>query len=480
MNILVLNPPNRFEEKINRDLIYGCWCKGNRVSNIQLPNLTLLYIATVIKQAGYNVKLVDALAENKKLEDLLNIIENFDAVIVSTSNTTFREDVYVLSELKKKNERLKTIICGAHPTVYPDCIKEEHIDFGIQREIEQTTVDLLDAMENKKDFGNVLGISYKKDGKIFVNAMRPFIKNLDELPFPDRTLINKDQYFHPLAERLPFTTMMTSRGCIGRCIMCTSPDFYGHIYRMRSPENILKEMELVQQQGYKEVLIRDETFTVNKQRAMKMCEGIIERKIDLTWSCNSRVDTIDEELAIMMKRAGCHTVWFGVESGDQEILDKMKKGVKVETIENTFKVLHKVGMKTHAHFIFGNVGETRESVKKSIAFMKKIKPTTVDIGITTPFPGTELFNMIKEKTEEIGDGTQLPMHDIHTKTFFNKYICELSDSELEQATFDAYKAFYMRPSYVADRFIQVRSFSELMLVLRGAVSVLMLFGFKRT
>ena len=212
--------------------------------------------------------------------------------------------------------------------------------------------------------------------------------------------------------------------------------------------------------GYKDVLFRDEIFTADRERLEKICKGIIERKIKIIWASNARIGTLNEDLLKLMKKAGCYSIWLGVESGDQGILNNIKKDIKVETIEKTFQMIRKVGIDTHAHLMFGSPGETKETLRNSIEFVKKINPDTIDIGVITPFPGTELYEMVAKKTNKMEEGIQFDIGNVHTKTFFNEYFCDLKGEEIEKAITRAYKEFYLRPGYVLKRFLKMRNFND--------------------
>jgi len=478
MKILVLNPPNKHNEPIGRDLIYGCWCHGKRVADIQLPPLNLMYIASLLKDN--EVKLVDALSKRWSIEESLNKIEDdFDILIIASSNTTFRDDVEFSEKLKEKNKNLKVIFCGPHSTVYPKKVLEEDvIDIGVQGEVEETIKELIEVLKVDGDLSKVKGISYRENGNITVNEKRENIENLDSLPFPDWDMVDKEDFFNPLAKKEPIATVLSSRGCIGRCTFCTSPSFYGRKYRFRSAENVLEELEILYKKGFREVLFRDETFTISKERTRKICEGMIERGIKLSWMCNIRIGSVDKELMELMKKAGCHNLWVGVESGVQEILDIAKKDIKVEDIVKTFEIARDVKINTHAHFMFGMEGESKESLDKTIKFIKKIRPTTIDIGITTPFPGTVLFDKVKEKTDKLGDGTQWGIDKVHSNAFFNEFFCDVRSEEIEKAIFKAYKEFYLRPGYVLGTLFKVRSFNELGNVIKAGWNTV-LFSFRK-
>lgn len=472
MRILVLNPPSKIVKNVVRDVLYGCWCKGKRIGGLKFPPISLLYIATVLKESGHLVKLLDAGGERKPISEVKKEIENYQVVVISTSTMTFNEDAQVLAELKKENNKLTTIIFGSHPTFMPHySLAKDAVDIIVQGEPEFIIRDLMGALEKKDDsWKKTKGIGFREKGKVIINEPYPYIKDLDALPFPDRKMLSEDiDYFNPVVKRLPYTTVITSRGCPGKCSFCTVPFFYGKKVRYRSWESAIEELEIIQNQGYKEVFFRDETFTFYKERNIRICQEIIKRKIDLTWICNARVGTVDRETMRLMKEAGCHMIKFGVESGAQKILDNLKKGITVEQTRETFAWAHEVSMKTHAHIMLGSPGETEETVEQTIRFVKEIAPATATFGLCTPYPGTELFLKVVQRHPEIKDGSACDLRRLHTKGFFNEAFTQLTKRELERNITKAYRRFYFRPSYLIRSLGRIRSKDELKrLILAGA------------
>jgi radical SAM superfamily enzyme YgiQ (UPF0313 family) len=284
-------------------------------------------------------------------------------------------------------------------------------------------------------------------------------------------------YFNPVVKRMPYTTMFTSRGCPGRCTFCASPSFYGKKIRMRTAENILKELEIVQDLGYKEVFFRDEIFTISKRRLMDICKGIIKKRIEITWICSSRIDKVDLEMMEAMKEAGCHMLRLGVESGVQELLDNIKKDIRVEQTRQVFRWAHRVGLDTHAHMMIGLPGETKKTLNETIEFVKEIDPTIVTFGILTVYPGTPLFYQIRAEHPEIGDGTQSDISRLHTKSFFNEYFTDLTKEELSKYIRKVYREFYMRPNYILRWLKRVKDIDELKRVtLAGTQIFSFIFG----
>jgi len=488
MKVLVLNPPSKYSKNVVRDALWGCWCKGKRIAGTSVPPINQVLTATLLQKEGHNAKFLDALGLQMTIEDVGRDINDYQAVIVQTSTMTFKEDAQVLLDLKSKNKKLVTIIYGSHPTFMPEFSLIDGIDFAVMFEHEYIIRDLLKAIEGKKNppplpvgqafrpagnWENIKGIAYKSNGEIIVNPEYPFIENLDELPFADRTLLpTKIEYFNPIVKRLPYTTMFTSRGCPAKCTFCTAPFFMGRKIRFRSAENVIKELEYVTSLGYKEVFFRDETFTVFKERNLKICEEIIKRKIDLSWICNARIGTIDKETMITMKKSGCHMIRFGVESGVQEILDNVKKGIDAEKTKETFAIAKEVRMDTHAHLMIGLPGDTLDTVNRTIEFVKEIEPTTATFGICTPYPGTALFDVVKEKFPHIKDGSEADLKKLHTTGFFNQAFTEIDAQKLEKLVKLAYRKFYFRPKYLINTLKSIKSFDELKRKIIAGTSVL--------
>lgn len=477
MNILVLIPPSKFSKNVARDLVYGCWCKGKRIAGIKFPPISQLLIATILRDAGHRVVLSDALAEQKTVSDVIDIIGDFDIVIVLTSTMTINEDSEFLNQLKMANPGLKTIVFGGHPTFMPrHTLQRNGIDLIVQREAEYVIRDLTICLANgDNSWKKVNGIGYKDNGNLIINLFYPFIEELDNLPIPDRTMLPRDiDYFNPVIKRMPYTTMMTSRGCPGECTFCASPPFYGRKIRVQSADRVVSEMEVIAGQGYKEIFFRDEIFTVSKKRVVDICEGIIRKGIDISWICSARIDSIDLEMMKIMKRSGCHMVRLGVESGVQGILDNIKKGITVEQTKEVFKWAHKVRMDTHAHCMIGMPGETQDTVNETLRFVKEIDPTVITFGICTPYPGTPLFNMVLKRFPGIDDGSRADLRSLHTQGFYNEIFTDLTTEELSKNLRRIYRGFYLRPIYLSKWLKRINNISELKRVILAGTQV---FGF---
>ncbi|RJR44083.1 MAG: radical SAM protein [Deltaproteobacteria bacterium] len=462
-------------KNIVRDLVYGCWCNGRRIGGMQMPPLNDLYAATHCRQPGVEVVFLDAQMEPERYQALARDgFRGVAAVVMLSSTQSFREDVGTIKRIKSLNPKVRAVLFGSHPTFMPAyCLAEECVDFLVQGEPEATLKELIRTIINRGDPGEVRGAGYRDgNGKIRVNPKRPFMK-MDDLPIPDRSLLPaRADYFNPVVKRLPYTTMQTSRGCPGRCIFCTAPTFYGNRYRFRSPENVLAELKEVKRLGFREVFFRDETFTANRERNLVICEAMIRENLDLSWIANGRVDLVDKESLELMKRAGCHMLKFGVESGSDAILKAYRKGTSTDQARAAFRRARDAGLETHAHFVMGGPGESRDSLERTVDFAKELKPTTVSFGILTPYPGTELFARVAQKHPEIRDGSDSNMDNLHVQGFYSESICGLKGEDLSRAVVRAYRRFYFRPAYLLERLRKIRTLEELVILGVAGLNVL--------
>jgi anaerobic magnesium-protoporphyrin IX monomethyl ester cyclase len=472
MKVLVLNPPSTVTKNYIRDLIYGCWCKGKRIGGATSPPLNLLYIATILKNDGHKVKFVDALAEEKSIDDIKKIIKQTDVVIESTSQMSFTDDVHVLTQFKKANPKLVTILFGSQPTFYPEeALDQKAVDILVKREAEFIIKDVLHLMEQGKDWGKVLGIAYRKNGKKIINPDYPF-SDVNKLPIPDRTFLPKNiDFFNPIIKRMPYTTAMTSRGCPGLCTFCNVPDFYGKTDRFMTAERVIEEIKEIMKLGYREIWFRDETFTAFPKRNEIICNWLIKNKVDLTWIANARVNMITKDMMKLMKKAGCHMIKFGVESSNQEILNRVKKGIKVSKTKEVFSWANEIGIGTHAHTMIGMPGDTKETVEATIQFIKEINPTTATFGICTPYAGTPMFNEVLEKNPAIKDGSSLSKVRLHVDAYYSKHFTKVSNKDLQRYLKKAYREFYFRPSYIWKWIKRIDNLDELKRVLLAGSNV---------
>jgi radical SAM superfamily enzyme YgiQ (UPF0313 family) len=296
------------------------------------------------------------------------------------------------------------------------------------------------------------------------NANRPLIKNLDELPFPARELLPNEKYYSALYKN-PFTFILAGRGCPHQCIFCAGPQLMsGRAYRFRSPRSIVDEMKFIKKNfpQLKSVLFNDDTLNVNKKHILEVCDLMIKEKVNLPWAAYSRTDSVDEEIAAKMKKGGCFLVKVGFESGNDEILKAMKKGVRAtaEQGRKCAKIFKKAGIQVHGTFVFGMPGETPETIEQTIEYAKSLDIDFVQFSIAQPYPGTEFFSMLKEKGYMKFDSWAEFLDEEGCITPIFEYP-QLSKQDLEKAHKRAYKKYYFRPKYIAKAIMQRLANKEL-------------------
>ncbi|MCK4730467.1 MAG: radical SAM protein [Candidatus Aenigmarchaeota archaeon] len=418
--------------------------------------LGLCYIAGMIKKE-HEVEILDCPALKYKLEDAGKYIKSYKPDLVGISVTTpDLVQATKLSELIKSHSKAVVVAGGPHPSLLPgDVISLPSVDIVVRGEGEFIFKNLVSAIEQSKDLKIVDGICFKKNGKVICTSLPKPIEDLDSLPFPARELLPIDKYKQLIGFPDSFITLITSRGCPFSCIYC-SKGVFGNRTRFRTPENILKEIkENVEKYNIKELIFYDDTFTLNKERVMKICDLLIENKINIPWKCETRVDTVDYELLKKMKEAGCFIISYGVESGNEKILKTIQKVVNKDRIRKTFRLTKKVGIQTLGYFMIGIPGETKETIKDTLDFAIELDPDYAQFSIATPYPGTQLYKMVLEKNlliekdwtkySYVGDNS-LPV--IRTE--------ELSQEDLLVELKNIMHKFYFRPKYIFKQFLKCR------------------------
>lgn len=463
MNIFVLNPATLLTKNVVRDVLYGCWCNGKRIGGATVPPFALLQVAAVLKNDGNDVEFLDAQAEQTSLEEMIPRIIHADMVIISTSTMTFEEDAKTLFAFKEVNSDILTVVFGSHPTFLSKAtLSHPGVDIAVRHEPEYILRDLARQLRQGQDWKQVQGIAFKKDGQVVINPPYPFIENLDELPFPDISLLPKNiDYFNPIVRNMPYMTTSTSRGCPGRCSFCTAPAFDGNRLRFQSADYVIQEIEYLVSNGFREIYFRDDTFFVNKKRDRAICQAIIEKNLNISWLGNARIGMIDFDTMQLAKEAGCHTIKFGIESGDQRVLDRSRKGYKIEQAYQTFQWAHELGVATHAHCMLGMPGDNENTIQKTIQFVKELNATTATFGICTPYPGAPLYDEVLQNHPEIGDGSSSDLSKLHVEGLFNELYADITKEKLERYITKAYRSFYLRPQIFLSMLKQIRSLDDI-------------------
>jgi len=329
-----------------------------------------------------------------------------------------------------------------------------NITIDYHQEYDYTIKDLANTLENNKDLKNVLGLSYKANGKIYHNLDRPLIEDLDSLPFVTQIYkkhLNIKNYFFAAAQ-YPFVMIITGRGCIYRCSFCMLPQvFHGRKYRMRSAENIVKEFEYVINNllEVKEIGIEDDTFTIDKERVKKFCELIIKKNIKMDWYCNVRAD-LDYDTMKIMKKAGCRMLTVGFESASQKILNNIHKGITVKQIKDFVKNSKKADLLVHGCFVFGLPGETKETLNQSLQLSKELNCDSMQFYPVQAYPGTELYEWAENKGYlTTHDFSKWVTKDGQVNTTIN--LPNLSREEIMNFCDKSFREYYLRWNYILSK-----------------------------
>ncbi len=428
MRAVVVNLPDESGQNIIKDLYNGAWCRGARISNALMPPLGLLYAYTVLRQAGWRVRLIDAVYHSLTIEKLLISVEDQDLIVAHTSAYTFSFDRQVLMRLREHLPDCTIFVFGnLQPQQASSLIDAGQADHVCTSDPEWVLMTLANSTSLKEPLAGV----YHRQA---MNIEKAPLQDLDTLPIPDRRPILGYRYPNLLAKTENWTNALASRGCRYACTFCNTPGYYERSYRRHSTARVMEELEYLVDLGYREIFFRDDLFFAGN--IPELCEAILQRGLILGWVCNQRVETLDEKTLALMARAGCHTIKFGVESGSDEVLSRIGKAGK-QHARQTFTHCRRLGIRTHAHLMIGLPGETREQVRQTLAFLDELDPYTFTLGLFTPHPGSELYEQLQ------ADG-MLPS-GIFKEALHNNPSC-LEDRELQWTLQRAYLTRYLDPS----------------------------------
>lgn len=460
MDVLILNP-STFRKN------YGDYADAGGRSQ----PLGICYVAAILEQNNIKVKILDAeildLTFEQTVEEIVK--NNPKILLISILTTTYDSVVELSKHLKSKNPNLMIVVGGPHLATNPDTTLDNPcFDVGIIGEAEYTALELVQCLLKGEDFRkqNIKGIIYKQDGETVTTPSRELIQNLDELPMPAYHLLPPIDLYHPQIHSYRYTPvvgMITSRGCPYRCMFCDQGVF-GKRFRYLSAHKIAEQIELLQKKyGIKEVTFFDDVFTLNKKRVYELCDELEKRKIKIAWSCLSRADHVDKELLIRMRKAGCWLIAMGIESGNQEILDFIKKDVKLERIKQATDWAHEAGIKIRGFFQIGHPKETEQTIEDTINFAKSIKIYSAEFTISTPFKGTELYEVAHQYGTFDKTDTSLfsQMFPVFTPYGFTQ-------KDLLKKQKELHRRYYLRPKKILEFALLIRNFSDLKRYWAGA------------
>lgn len=421
IDIMLVNPPTPDKQ---------LWIRsqhrvGRRTrENMVWPQVSLAQMAALLHD-GYSVKVVDANAERMGWPEFTRLLDKHQPKYYLTQVTapTLENDMYGCFLARSRGA--KTIAMGTHVTPIPRETMRAYpvLDYVLVGEPDLTLRDLLDHLEGKvkhrsphveklfdehdptyspsfKDSGSVAmngikGLAWRDRGEVVVNFPRPFIRNLDDMPHPLHHLLPWEKYRMPLIKG-PFTFIVTSRGCTAGCTYCIKHVSYQYTVRLRSPENIMEELRILKKLGVRNIHMYADLFTVNRDQVTGLCEMMIDEGLNMRWTCNSRVDYVDEEMLALMGKAGCWLISWGIESGNEQILRHARKGAYPDKAEQALKWARRAGIKNWGYFIVGLPGETEKTIRETIDFSKKLPLDIALFHVAAPYPGTPFFFEVVE------------------------------------------------------------------------------------
>lgn len=470
MKIILINPP--FEEQYS----VGTSKSIKYVLNV-IPPLGLAYLAAILEKNNFKVNIIDCTIEPLGEAFKKIIYENPQIIGLTATTPTFESVKFIAQKIKADLPKTMIVIGGAHVTAMPYQTMETNcFDIGVLGEAEETFLELVRQITENGVFNlsAINGLIIKEDGKYTFTPKREFIKNLDAVPYPARDLLPPLSRYRPTPasyKRLPLGVIISSRGCPQQCTFCDRAVF-GNYYRARSAENVLGEFdELVDKYGAREVRFFDDCFALDRARVYKICSALAKRKPLIPWTCLTTVASVDRDLLKAMKASGCWQVLFGLESGDEEMLKVLKKGVVLQQNVNAVKWAKEAGLNVRADFIVGSPGETKESLEKTLRFAVNARLDYAHFNKFVPYPGTELYARLMQE----GYGFNFNSGCSITDNSCFLYIPESLPKDYYMNFINyAHKKFYLRPGYILKRLLSIRTWDEFIGQIRGFLAISLL------
>lgn len=460
--ILFINPPYS---------AYG-GVKGHGGKNAPL---NLAYLASYIREKKDKicVDIIDAEGLELRLPRLYEQVDTFcpDIIGITCPTPVYWVVKQICRELKDKDSRVPIILGGPHPTALPrETLMDMDADVVVIGEGEETVIELIDALEKGRRLDNILGLAFKNCNEVTINPRRELIKDLDTLPFPAKDLLPLQNYYLPPTKRIRSeraTNMITSRGCPFNCTFCMARTAWGRQTRLRNIESVLDEIkENVEVYKLTEFSFHDELFTLKKSRVIELCKGIIDRGLDISWVCQARAGTVNEEMLEFMKKAGCGKIAFGFESGNQHMLNLMNKRETLQNAVESARLCKQAGIGVAGAFILGHPGETIESIQDTIRFAIELDIDTAAFFIAIPYPGTKLYDLAVKNgylQKNVDWRKFAPVSNLESPMA----LPNLSPCELVEWKRKAYRSFYLRPSYMYQKLKSLRNYGDILDILKG-------------
>ncbi len=460
--ILLIYPPSPVMNREDR-------CQqptDNLVVIPPLPPSDLLYMASISRMADFEPYVRDYSLNGGTTEDFEQDLMNIkpDYVVLNAASTTLKNDLLVLSSIKKLLPKTVTVAKGAHfLTLDEETLREyKNLDIVIRGEVEFSLSDIL----KKVPLNQIQGITYRDDdNNIIKNPDRPFIENLDEIPYPARDLIDNSLYIRPDTGETQ-AVIKVSRGCPYHCFFCLATPVSGAKVRTRSPKNIVGEIrECYEKYGIKNFIFWSDLFNLDNEWVKALCNEILDSKLKITFSTNTRADSADFETVKLMKKAGCSLVSIGIESGCQELLDKMGKKITLKQVKDTVKMFKKNGIKIYAYYVIGLPWESEETFRQTMDFAKSLNTEFVSFYTATALVGTKFYEYVKNnKLGELNFDMPYYYPTVNTHYLTKERVFELHKSALRE--------YYGRISYILMMLAKIRSLKEFLNYFKSGLRVL--------
>ena len=456
--LLLINPPHPFEER------YG---KGMDGVAPLLPSLGLLYIASAAESVGVDVSIQDSELYQHSIEETVSmaLATNPDMIGITCKTSNIHRVIAICDGIKERSS-IPVVLGGPHITVHKEnVLRDNSVDYVIYGEGEETIKEFLQTLWKSNERNRlelIQGLGWKRDNVPVINPPRPYIKDIDTILPPSRHLINMSKY-RPGPQHfklLPMTTMITSRGCPFSCTFCDSVVIWDRKYRLRSISNVFAEIHhLIEKYGIRDICFWDDLWGVNKKWANEFCDRLLRENLNISWSCECRVDTVTPELLKKMASAGCWCVFYGFESLDQDVLNVINKKTSPLKIRDAIKWTKDAGMEIRANFILGLPNETPDKVRKMLEDIQELELDYVKFNIITPYPGTELYNQIKS-----GKWGKMSTSFDRLTGYFATFLPEGYGSleEIEKLRRFVHRRYYFRIRYILSRLKRIRGWKDIL------------------
>jgi radical SAM superfamily enzyme YgiQ (UPF0313 family) len=379
--------------------------EGEKTMTSASPPLGILYIASILKDEGIEVSVLDLAATGMSIKEAADwaIREDPDILGLSTLITSSLTAPKIAHEVKKKNPDVTIVFGNHHATFNAERIlkKYPYVDMIVRGEGEQTCLELVNCLKEKRLPKEVLGVTFRHKGHVVSNLDRPLLKNVDLLPFPDRDLIDVDYHNTTVGINVApkkFASFLSSRGCVFKCRFCSCARIAHNFWRPRSTENVLEELHLLASEGYEQIMFVDDNFTLNRKRVINLCRRMRKEKIRVEWISEGRVDQCSSSMLQEMVKAGCRMMYFGIESGTQKVLNYYDKRTTPEQSKTAVEKARKAGVDIIVgSFVIGAPHETRKDIQKTLNFVRKLDLDIPQINILGAFPGNSIWEEFKDK-----------------------------------------------------------------------------------